>query len=127
MRAAFFTLLRGCRVAGLLAPASALAQDAHGSIVAWGANGYGQCDVPAPNTDFVAVAAGHAHNLGIKVILGNVDCDGDVDVADLAEFLGAYGSCTGEEDYNPDADFDDSGYIDLSDFAELLGHNGQGG
>ena len=27
-------------------------------IVAWGWNGYGQCDVPAPNSDFVAVAAG---------------------------------------------------------------------
>ncbi len=26
----------------------------------------GQCDVPEPNTDFVAVAAGADHNLGLK-------------------------------------------------------------
>ena len=29
-----------------------------GAIVAWGGNDDGQCDVPAPNTDFVAVAGG---------------------------------------------------------------------
>ena len=27
-------------------------------IVAWGNNDVGQCDVPAPNADFVAVAGG---------------------------------------------------------------------
>ena len=31
---------------------------ADGSIVAWGDNGYGQCNVPAPNAGFVAVAGG---------------------------------------------------------------------
>ena len=38
---------------------------ADGSIVAWGWNGYGQCNVPAPNADFVAVAAGWLHSLGL--------------------------------------------------------------
>jgi len=37
-----------------------------GSIVAWGDNHYGQCDVPEPNTDFVAVSAVVAHSLGLK-------------------------------------------------------------
>jgi hypothetical protein len=37
-----------------------------GSIAAWGHNYYGQCNVPSPNTDFVAVAAGCWHNLGLK-------------------------------------------------------------
>ena len=37
-----------------------------GTIVAWGANDYGQCDVPSPNADFVAIAAGYAHFLGLK-------------------------------------------------------------
>jgi hypothetical protein len=37
-----------------------------GSIVAWGHSGSGQGDVPVPNTDFVAVAAGDYHNLGLK-------------------------------------------------------------
>jgi hypothetical protein len=35
--------------------------------VAWGYNGYGQLNVPAPNTDFVALAAGTYHtSLGLK-------------------------------------------------------------
>ncbi|MCX6999059.1 MAG: RCC1 domain-containing protein, partial [Candidatus Sumerlaeota bacterium] len=36
-----------------------------GSIVAWGDNTYGQCDVPTTNSDFVAIAAGYSHSLGI--------------------------------------------------------------
>jgi hypothetical protein len=39
---------------------------ASGSIVAWGRNVEGQCNVPAPNTGFVAVAAGGGHSLGLK-------------------------------------------------------------
>jgi hypothetical protein len=34
--------------------------------VAWGYNHDGQCDVPAPDQDFVAVAAGGRHSLGLK-------------------------------------------------------------
>ncbi|MEE8573186.1 MAG: hypothetical protein V3T20_07965, partial [Gemmatimonadota bacterium] len=34
--------------------------------MAWGWNEYGQCDVPAPNTDFVAVAGGGEHSLGLR-------------------------------------------------------------
>jgi len=37
-----------------------------GSIVAWGSNGAGQLDVPAPNTGFVAIAAGQRFSLGVK-------------------------------------------------------------
>ncbi|MFH1109658.1 MAG: IPTL-CTERM sorting domain-containing protein [Planctomycetota bacterium] len=41
-----------------------------GSIAAWGCGipdyNYGQCIVPAPNTGFVAVAAGFYHSLGLK-------------------------------------------------------------
>ena len=39
---------------------------ADGSIVAWGDNGYGQCNVPAPNSGFVAIAGGYYHSLGLK-------------------------------------------------------------
>ncbi len=39
------------------------AQD--GSIVAWGRNGDGEGDVPPPNMDFIAVAAGGRHSLGL--------------------------------------------------------------
>ena len=37
-----------------------------GSIVVWGRNDYGQCNVPSPNSGFVAVAAGTHHSLGLK-------------------------------------------------------------
>jgi hypothetical protein len=105
-----------------------LALYADGSIAAWGQNDYGQCDVPEPNRGFVAISGGADHSLGLKVyILGDLDGDGDVDLDDLADFLGAYGTCEGDEDYNPDADFGDSGCIDLADLAELLGHYGEGG
>ena len=61
MRRAIVKLLCGCVLVGLLAPATAWAQD--GSIVAWGANNEGQCDVP-PDTDFVAVAGGGSPHRG---------------------------------------------------------------
>ena len=41
-------------------------QPTDGAIVAWGRNDSGQCDVPAPNSDFVTVAAGDSHSLGLK-------------------------------------------------------------
>lgn len=37
-----------------------------GSIRVWGRNHHGQCHMPAPNTRFVAVAAGGNHSLGRK-------------------------------------------------------------
>jgi hypothetical protein len=39
---------------------------AYGSIVVWGNNEFGQCNVPAPNSGFVAVAGGGSHSLGLK-------------------------------------------------------------
>jgi alpha-tubulin suppressor-like RCC1 family protein len=34
-----------------------LGLDSDGSIVAWGSNEFGQCNVPVPNIDFTAIAA----------------------------------------------------------------------
>ncbi|UCG32357.1 MAG: hypothetical protein JSU68_11900, partial [Phycisphaerales bacterium] len=61
---------------------------ANGSIVGWGSNGTGQCDVPAPNTDFVAVVGSWWHSLGLKadgsiVIWGRVDPDRDSGQCDV--------------------------------------------
>jgi hypothetical protein len=39
---------------------------ADGSIIGWGRNDYGQCNIPSPNTGFIAVAAGWYHSLGLK-------------------------------------------------------------
>ncbi|MFA7173372.1 MAG: MBG domain-containing protein, partial [Kiritimatiellia bacterium] len=38
---------------------------ADGSVVAWGRNNWGQTDVPTANSNFVAVAAGTYHSLGL--------------------------------------------------------------
>ncbi|MCK4680863.1 T9SS type A sorting domain-containing protein, partial [bacterium] len=62
-----------------------------GTVVAWGWNAYGQCDVPAPNADFVAVAGGGYHSLGVK-------SDGTV----VAWGRNNYGQCDVPA---PDADF----------------------
>jgi lysophospholipase L1-like esterase len=40
---------------------------ADGSIVAWGDNFSGECDVPAPNTGFVAVAAHRHYDTGYSI------------------------------------------------------------
>ena len=37
-----------------------------GSVIAWGQNVNGECDVPEPNEDFTMVAAGLNHSLGLK-------------------------------------------------------------
>jgi hypothetical protein len=59
----------------------------------------------------------------------DLDCDGDVDLSDLAELLAAYGTCPGDEGYNPAANVYENtppdGCIDLNDLAELLGHYGE--
>ncbi|OHB47823.1 MAG: hypothetical protein A2Y10_16320 [Planctomycetes bacterium GWF2_41_51] len=37
-----------------------------GTIEAWGWNEHGQCNIPLPNSGFIAVEAGNCHSLGIK-------------------------------------------------------------
>ena len=36
-----------------------------GTILSWGSNNHSECSVPAPNADFVAVAAGGSCSLGL--------------------------------------------------------------
>ncbi len=50
--------------ASVLLPANKL--KASGSIVAWGYNYYRQCNIPSPNTGFIAIAAEGHHSLGLK-------------------------------------------------------------
>lgn len=38
----------------------------YGYNIAWGWNDDGHCNVPGPNNDFVAVAGGGYHSLGIR-------------------------------------------------------------
>jgi len=50
---------------------------------------------------------------------GDFDSDEDIDLADFVEFAAAYGSSTGDANYDAIGDFDDSGDIGLADFVEF--------
>ena len=88
-------------LAGVSTPLAA----AGGSIVAWGLNDAGQTDVPAPNSGFVAVAAGGDNSLGLKALAGggcvrdpawvcdgDTDGDGQVNPVDAGLVQAAFGS-----------------------------------
>ena len=49
-----------------------------GSIVAWGYNLNGQCNVPSPNSGFVAVAGGGYHSLGLHAYLHVIEPDSSI-------------------------------------------------
>lgn len=55
---------------------------------------------------------------------GDLDGDGDVDLADLARLLAAFGSCAGDAGYDAGADLDGSGCVELVDLAALLANFG---
>ena len=107
--------------------AHSLGLKADGSIVTWGDNYWGQCNVPEPNTGFVAVTAGATHSLGLKgyPLVGDADCDGDVDSDDLIALLQHYGVTSGATWGDGDCDAD--GDVDLADLAALLANYGVGG
>ncbi|MFQ5804965.1 MAG: M14 family zinc carboxypeptidase [Phycisphaerae bacterium] len=58
-------------------------------------------------------------------LIGDLNDDCAVDLADLAILLGAYGTCMGDAGYLEIADIDNSGCVDLSDLSELLAHYGE--
>ena len=58
----------------------------------------------------------------LEPIAGDLDYDGDVDLADLAQLLGSYGD-VGDVSYE-DGDLDGDGDVDLADLADLLGYYG---
>ena len=99
-----------------------------GSIVAWGWNDSGQCNVPAPNADFVGIAGGGYHNLGLKGIFGDFDVDGDVDLSDFDVLIGCLSgpgvrAPLGCARASLDGDVD----VDLADFALFQAHFGEAG
>ena len=50
----------------------------------------------------------------------DIDGDGNIGLSDLSLLLAAYGSCSGDGNYDAAIDFDGSGCIDLADLADLL-------
>ncbi|MEP0846216.1 MAG: PQQ-dependent sugar dehydrogenase [Phycisphaerae bacterium] len=59
-------------------------------------------------------------------IPGDVDNDGDVDLADLSQLLTSFGLCVGAPEFDPAADIDGSGCVDLADLSALLTSFGTG-
>ncbi len=53
-------------------------------------------------------------------LVGDLDGDGDVDLADLSELLESFGLCAGDLGYNPDADLDGDNCVGLGDLSALL-------
>ena len=51
---------------------------------------------------------------------GDLNCDGIVNISDLAALLSTYGSCVGDPEYLPAADFDDDNCVTVADLATLL-------
>jgi hypothetical protein len=58
-------------------------------------------------------------------IVGDLDCDRDVDLYDAVRLLSHYGAKKGQPLYNPIYDIDGDGDIDLYDAVALLTHYGQ--
>jgi hypothetical protein len=56
---------------------------------------------------------------------GDLDDDGDVDGSDAAHFADAFGSSSGDPNYNPAADIDGDGDVNESDLAEFALHYGE--
>ena len=94
-----------------------------GSIVAWGENDYGQCNIPSENCGFVAIATGGHHSLGLKIIYGDISGDGDVDFEDLKNFTEHWLETGCVQPYGCEGtDLDNDTDVDFSDF-EIFAQN----
>ena len=98
--------------------------------MAWGYNEFGQCDVPEPNSGFVAIAAGYGFSLAIRpespevpeaqFVRGDSTAGGALDIADPIRILG-YLFASGLKPSCLDwADANDDGAVDLDDAVYLL-------
>jgi hypothetical protein len=73
--------------------------------------------------EVAALGAPDADGIMDRPCPGDLDGDGDIDLADLAQLLSHYGVTSGGT--YADGDLDGDGDIDLTDLAELLAHYGE--
>ncbi len=73
-----------------------VSEGSDGSIVAWGLNYYGECDVPEPNEAFVAVTGGYGYSIGLKedgsIVAWGYNNSGQCDVPEPNEGFAAVAS-----------------------------------
>ncbi len=58
-------------------------------------------------------------------LAGDVNKDDTVDVIDLLTLIDAFGSATGQTNYNPACDFNGDGTVDVLDLLDMVGNFGQ--
>lgn len=80
---------------------------------------------PSPVYDDLMLYSLDPSSFYIIVCPGDVDGNGIVDANDLADVLTAYGSCLGDLDYNPDADFNRDDCVDGTDLGIVLTNYGE--
>lgn len=56
----------------------------------------------------------------VPICAGDIVANAQIDLADLAAFLSAFGSCTSEATFDPAADINANGCIELDDLGELV-------
>ena len=117
----------GDEISGWLGPAPS--GDASVAVHSWESPGWYEVQVRAkddPNDDgdpSDGIESAWSESLSVQVVIaGDLDADGDVDLADLATLLGNYGSTSGT--YYQDGDIDGDGDVDIADLAILLGNYG---
>jgi len=88
-----------------------------------GKNNLGQTNVPSPNVNFIGIAAGGDHSLGIRGSKADYDGDGGIDSTDYAVLWSVIDSEDGGPWVEPMVrfwylfDMDADGDVDLQDVA----------
>jgi len=92
----------------------------------------GRMDLVVANDNAIGIATGYHYgtvsvlkNTKRTIFKGDLNGDGDVDGSDLALFADAFGSVSGDDNYNPGADFDNNNVVDESDLAAFAAEFGR--
>ena len=99
---------------------------AGGSVVAWGRCELGQCNLPAPNTGFIAIAGCGSSGLGLEASYGDLNCDGVIDFDDISPFVHTVGAdpltwnLAHPRCHWLNADCDGNGYVDFGDINPFM-------